>query len=222
MKKTLIASSLAAMIGVTGFAGGAGHNAHAAEQSQSNHSNIIQFIKSGQADSKPYQAGSYNYQFSENGYDYHLYSDGTHFGYDYHASGQSNDQGVSNEHTVSQNVNQLSNNETKSNNIMQVGNKSVKLPESSNSGSVKLSNGNTAGDQGSSAAQEMAKRTGVSASTWETIIARESNGDPNAHNASGADGLFQTIGWGDTSTVQGQIDAATKAYNAQGLSAWGM
>ena len=53
MKKTLIASSLAAMIGVTGFAGGAGHNAHAAEQSQSNHSNIIQFIKSGQADSKP-------------------------------------------------------------------------------------------------------------------------------------------------------------------------
>lgn len=216
MKKTLIASSLAAIIGVTGFAGAAGHDAHAAEQSQSNHSNIIQFIKSGQADSKPYQAGSYNYHFSENGYDYHLYSDGTHFGYDYHVNGQSN------EHTVSQNVNQSSNNKTKSNHIMQIGNKSVKLPESSNSGSVKLSNGNTAGNQGSSAAQEMAERTGVSASTWEAIIARESNGNPNAHNASGADGLFQTIGWGDTSTVQGQIDAATKAYNAQGLSAWGM
>ena len=89
-------------------------------------------------------------------------------------------------------------------------------------GSVKLSNGNTAGATGSSAAQEMAKRTGVSASTWEHIIARESNGNPNARNASGAAGLFQTIGWGSTATVQDQINAAEKAYNAQGLSAWGM
>jgi len=89
-------------------------------------------------------------------------------------------------------------------------------------GSVRLSNGNTAGATGSSAAQEMAKRTGVSASTWEHIIARESNGDPNARNASGAAGLFQTIGWGSTATVQDQINAAEKAYKAQGLSAWGM
>ena len=89
-------------------------------------------------------------------------------------------------------------------------------------GSVKLSNGNTAGATGSRVAQEMAKRTGVSASTWEHIIARESNGDPNARNASGAAGLFQTIGWGSTATVQDQINAATKAYKAQGLSAWGM
>ena len=69
----------------------------------------------------------------------------------------------------------------------------------------------------------MAKRTGVSASTWEHIIARESNGDPNAHNPSGAHGVLQTMpGWGDTSTVQGQINAAEKAFNAQGLTAWGM
>ena len=90
-------------------------------------------------------------------------------------------------------------------------------------GSVVLSNGNTAGADGAAAAQEMARRTGVPASTWEHIIARESNGQVGARNASGASGLFQTMpGWGSTATVQDQIDAATRAYNAQGLSAWGM
>ena len=90
-------------------------------------------------------------------------------------------------------------------------------------GSVVLSNGNTAGAEGAAAAQEMARRTGVSASTWERIIARESNGQVYARNASGASGLFQTMpGWGSTATVQDQINAATRAYQAQGLSAWGM
>ena len=90
-------------------------------------------------------------------------------------------------------------------------------------GSVVLSNGNTAGADGAAAAQEMARRTGVPASTWEHIIARESNGQVGVRNASGASGLFQTMpGWGSTATVQDQIDAATRAYQAQGLSAWGM
>ena len=90
-------------------------------------------------------------------------------------------------------------------------------------GSVVLSNGNTAGADGAAAAQEMARRTGVPASTWEYIIARESNGQVGARNASGASGLFQTMpGWGSTATVQDQIDSATRAYQAQGLSAWGM
>ena len=90
-------------------------------------------------------------------------------------------------------------------------------------GSVVLSNGNTAGAEGAAAAQEMARRTGVPASTWEHIIARESNGQVGARNASGASGLFQTMpGWGSTATVQDQINAATRAYKAQGLSAWGM
>ena len=94
---------------------------------------------------------------------------------------------------------------------------------SSAGGSVRLSNGNTAGAEGAAAAQEMARRTGVSASTWEYIIARESNGQVNARNASGASGLFQTMpGWGSTATVQDQINAATRAYKAQGLAAWGM
>ena len=90
-------------------------------------------------------------------------------------------------------------------------------------GSVVLSNGNTAGADGAAAAQEMARRTGVPASTWEHIIARESNGQVGARNASGASGLFQTMpGWGSTATVQDQINAATRAYQAQGLAAWGM
>ena len=90
-------------------------------------------------------------------------------------------------------------------------------------GSFVLANGNTAGADGVAAAQEMARRTGVPASTWEHIIARESNGQVGARNASGASGLFQTMpGWGSTATVQDQIDSATRAYQAQGLSAWGM
>lgn len=84
------------------------------------------------------------------------------------------------------------------------------------------SNGNTAGTVGTEAAAQMAAATGVPQSTWEAIIARESNGDPNVTNASGASGLFQTMpGWGSTATVQDQITAAINAYNAQGLSAWG-
>lgn len=87
---------------------------------------------------------------------------------------------------------------------------------------ITLSNGNTAGAIGSDAAAQMAAATGVPQSTWESIIARESNGDPSAANASGASGLFQTMpGWGSTATVEDQVNAAINAYNAQGLSAWG-
>ena len=90
------------------------------------------------------------------------------------------------------------------------------------SSGVVLANGNTAGETGSYAAARMAELTGVSASTWENIIARESNGQVNAYNPSGASGLFQTMpGWGSTATVDDQIAAAQRAYNAQGLSAWG-
>lgn len=85
-----------------------------------------------------------------------------------------------------------------------------------------LSNGNTAGATGSYAAAQMAAATGVPQSTWEAIIARESNGDHTAANASGASGLFQTMpGWGSTATVDDQIQTAIRAYNAQGMSAWG-
>lgn len=95
-------------------------------------------------------------------------------------------------------------------------------PVAYSSGGVVLSNGNTAGVVGSQAAAQMAAATGVPQSTWEHIIARESNGNPSAANASGASGLFQTMpGWGSTVTVQNQVNSALNAYRAQGLSAWG-
>ena len=88
-------------------------------------------------------------------------------------------------------------------------------------GSVIISNGNTAGEIGSYAAAQMAAVTGVPQSTWESIIARESNGDYTVASSSGASGLFQTMpGWGSTATVEDQIQSALNAYNAQGLSAW--
>lgn len=100
-------------------------------------------------------------------------------------------------------------------------NAAVTSAQSTNGGIV-LSNGNTAGEQGSYAAARMAEMTGVPASTWEAIIARESNGQVNAANPSGASGLFQTMpGWGSTATVDDQIQAAYNAYSSQGLSAWG-
>lgn len=102
-----------------------------------------------------------------------------------------------------------------------VANATVTSAQSTNGGIV-LSNGNTAGEQGAYAASRMAEMTGVPASTWEAIIARESNGQVNAANASGASGLFQTMpGWGSTATVDDQIQSAYNAYSNQGLSAWG-
>lgn len=78
----------------------------------------------------------------------------------------------------------------------------------------------------SGAAQAMAQRTGVSASTWQAIINRESGGNPNATNASsGAYGLFQLLGHGEHQgmSVSEQVDMAVSVYNAAGgMSPWAL
>lgn len=69
LKKAIIGSSLAAVIGLTGLVGG--HNsADAAENT--NHNNLVQLAQSGQAGNQAVQKGAYDYKFNENGMDYHL------------------------------------------------------------------------------------------------------------------------------------------------------
>jgi len=97
------------------------------------------------------------------------------------------------------------------------------------SSSVILSNGNTPGEIGAYAAKRLEALTGESAKTWEYIIARESNGNPEARNPSGAYGLLQLMPMhGNPRTVDEQIEIGAnlyhkaKAYFGNGLQPWGM
>lgn len=93
----------------------------------------------------------------------------------------------------------------------------------SNTPVAKSSTGYTGSSSVNAVANEMASRTGVSASEWAMIIQRESGGNANVSNASsGAYGLFQLLGHGEHAgmSVSEQMDMATSVYNAQGLSAW--
>ena len=93
----------------------------------------------------------------------------------------------------------------------------------SNTPVAKSSTGYTGSSSVNDVANEMASRTGVSASEWAMIIQRESGGNANVSNASsGAYGLFQLLGHGEHAgmSVSEQMDMATSVYNAQGLSAW--
>lgn len=69
---------------------------------------------------------------------------------------------------------------------------------------------------------QMQSRTGVSASTWNTIITRESNWEPYVKNSSsGAYGLFQNMHI-SSGSVEAQVDAAVALYEAQGMAAWAL
>ncbi|KRN66923.1 extracellular protein [Pediococcus cellicola] len=69
---------------------------------------------------------------------------------------------------------------------------------------------------------QMESRTGVSASTWNTIITRESNWQPTVRNStSGAYGLFQNMHI-SSGSVEEQVDAAVSLFNAQGMAAWAL
>ncbi|WP_268912483.1 LysM peptidoglycan-binding domain-containing protein [Lentilactobacillus sp. SPB1-3] len=78
------------------------------------------------------------------------------------------------------------------------------------------------GSSKSAVLSQMASRTGVSASTWNYIINRESNWQPSVRNSSsGAYGLFQNMHISGGS-VQDQVNAAVSLYKQQGLAAWSM
>ena len=232
MKKTIMASSLAVALGVTGYAASTGHEAHAAEVNVDQaHLVDLAHNHQDQLNAAPIKDGAYDIHFVKDGFQYNFTSNGTTWSWRYEAAngqtaGFSNVAGADYTTSYNQgsNVQSVSYNAQSSNSNVEA----VSAPTyhnystSTTSSSVRLSNGNTAGATGSSAAQIMAQRTGVSASTWAAIIARESNGQVNAYNPSGASGLFQTMpGWGPTNTVDQQINAAVKAYKAQGLGAWG-
>ncbi|MGY5269839.1 transglycosylase SLT domain-containing protein, partial [Lactiplantibacillus plantarum] len=69
---------------------------------------------------------------------------------------------------------------------------------------------------------QMQSRTGVSASTWNTIITRESNWNSTVKNStSGAYGLFQNMHI-SSGSVEDQVNAAVSLYKAQGMAAWAL
>jgi len=69
---------------------------------------------------------------------------------------------------------------------------------------------------------QMESRTGVSASTWNKIITRESGWNTTVKNStSGAYGLFQNMHI-SSGSVQDQVNAAVSLYNAQGMNAWAL
>ena len=96
-------------------------------------------------------------------------------------------------------------------------------PKSSYTGSsISTSNGALSDSEKQAVLNQMAARTGVSASTWNTIITRESNWQVHAANpSSSARGLFQLL-HGGTGSVQDQINNATGLYEKQGIQAWAL
>lgn len=73
------------------------------------------------------------------------------------------------------------------------------------------------------ASQYMSARTGVSASTWQQIIYKESTNNPTVTNSIGCFGYLQlhpVHGNVSGMTPQQYLDIAVSIYNSQGLSAW--
>lgn len=83
MKKAIISSVLATTLGITGLSATGGHDAHAsgsnidtaklAQQAQNHDASLNQ----------PLHAGSYDYKFNVDGFDYHFWSNGTNFAYNF-------------------------------------------------------------------------------------------------------------------------------------------
>ena len=194
MKNLVIAGSTAATIGIATLAGtGMTHEAHAAEQSQINYNELAQKAQANDASlQKPLQSGSYDYQFSLNGFDYHFLSDGTKAYYEYH-------QGNGKQATQTQNVNSNANVNTNTN-----ANTNTNVNRHSN---YKIQNQSynyqtsqqsyTQQPKQMKQPQQSTSSKGSSAGTpagMEAIVQRESGGDPTAVNpSSGAAGKYQFL-----------------------------
>lgn len=88
--------------------------------------------------------------------------------------------------------------------------------------SVNTSNGTLSDSEAQAVANQMASRTGQSASYWKAIMWRESRNQVHASNPSStATGLFQTLVGGE-GDVQSQIDNAVNLYEKQGTQAWAL
>lgn len=96
-------------------------------------------------------------------------------------------------------------------------------PKASYTGSsVSTSDGTLSDSEAQAVANQMAARTGQSASYWRTIMWRESNNQVHAANpSSSARGLFQQL-HGGTGSVQEQMDNAVDLYHEQGTQAWAL
>lgn len=236
MKKTILASSLAVALGVTGYATTADHNqAHASEENidkayladlaQNNPEELNQ---------KPLHAGAYNYNFVLGGNEYTFTSNGQSWSWNYTAAGaqsatSSSVQDVTTQATTNTNetsASEVSVQKQSSNTPVAA----VEAPKASSNTSVKTAQTSTTSKTTTTntssidaIANQMAERTGVSASQWKGVIQRESGGNGSAVNASsGAYGYFQLLGHGEHAgmSVQDQIDTAVGVYQSQGSSAW--
>ena len=96
-------------------------------------------------------------------------------------------------------------------------------PKSSYTGSsVTTSTGTLSDSEVQAVANQMASRTGQSASYWKAIMWKESNNQVHAANpSSSARGLFQLLHGGE-GDVQSQIDNAVNLYEKQGTQAWAL
>ncbi|MGZ2390027.1 transglycosylase-like protein with SLT domain [Staphylococcus saprophyticus] len=240
MKKTILASSLAVALGVTGYAATADHNqAHASEENidQAHLADLAQ-NNPEQLNEKPLHAGAYNYDFVLGGNEYTFTSDGQTWSWNYTTAGaQSASSNTiqdvtaqSTTHTNETSANEVRTQQQSSNTEVAAveapkasSNTNVQTAQTSTSTKSTTTTTTTSTSSIDAIANQMAERTGVSASQWKGVIQRESGGNANAVNASsGAYGLFQLLGHGEHAgmSVQDQMDKAVEVYNNQGAGAW--
>lgn len=218
MKKAIIGSSLAAVIGLTGLVGGH-NNADAAENT--NHSKLVQLAQTGQANHQAVEKGAYDYKFNENGTDYHFWSDGVQFGYEYHAGnsyGQSLNTNVAPTSTyTTSDVKSPVQVQTNVQAPKQVQTSYEKAPKQVQAPTqAKTSQTGTSSTGGSTKAQFLAN--GGTEAMWQSIVMPESGGNPNAQNPAGYSGLGQTMeGWGKgsvASQTKGMLNYAKDRYGS--------